>query len=57
MSDGTHEARIEDGAEVAGEDARTDRAPTPRMTLPVALVWVCAFAGLGAYTFGLFFPQ
>ena len=58
------EARIEDRAANVTEDsaeleseARADRAARPRMPLSVALVWLCAFAGAGAYAVGLCFPQ
>ncbi len=56
-----HEARIEDvAANVADEQAEPadeTQAARPRMPLSVALLWLCAFAGLGVYAAGLYFPQ
>ena len=31
--------------------------PTSKMPLPVVLVWICAFVGLGAYMVTLYLPD
>jgi hypothetical protein len=33
------------------------RTGASKMPVPEMLVWVCAFAGLGAYLGGVYFPQ
>ena len=40
-----------------GGDQATLAAPGARLPIPVMLIWVCAFAGLAAYTASWFVPS
>jgi len=50
-------ANVTAAPEEPERDVCADRVARPWMPLSVALVWLCAFAGLGAYAVGLCLPE
>jgi hypothetical protein len=55
------EAEEQPGAQIESQGDRFETQleydPKGRLPLPVALVWVCAIVGLGAYAVTLYFPD